>query len=95
MCTQPPAVFWHVPPEKLHKFRETIRNPYNHYNIKTITRDVLAEKVKKLDLNTGHVEEIDIPIEVEETDKRVAYFRQAENGLWIRAALLLKVLGKA
>lgn len=35
-----------------------------------------------------HVEEIDLPIEVEETDKRVAYFRQAENGVYARMALL-------
>jgi aspartate carbamoyltransferase catalytic subunit len=35
-----------------------------------------------------HVEEIDIPIQVEETDKRIAYFRQAENGLYVRMALL-------
>ncbi len=35
-----------------------------------------------------HVEEINLPIEIEEKDKRVAYFRQAENGLYIRMALL-------
>ncbi len=34
------------------------------------------------------VEEIDLPIHIEENDKRVAYFRQAENGLFIRMALL-------
>ena len=39
-----------------------------------------------------HVEEIVLPLNIEEKDKRVAYFRQAENGLWIRAALLLKLL---
>lgn len=36
-----------------------------------------------------HVEEIDLPVEIEQTDKRVAYFRQAENGLYIRMGLLL------
>jgi aspartate carbamoyltransferase catalytic subunit len=41
-----------------------------------------------------HLEEINLPFEIEQKDKRVAYFRQAENGLWIRAALLLKLLGK-
>lgn len=41
-----------------------------------------------------HVEEINLPLEIEQKDKRVAYFRQAENGLWVRAALLLKLLGK-
>lgn len=35
-----------------------------------------------------HVEEIDLPLEIEQKDKRVAYFRQAENGLFIRMALL-------
>jgi aspartate carbamoyltransferase catalytic subunit len=35
-----------------------------------------------------HVEEINLPIEVEQNDLRIAYFRQAENGLYIRMALL-------
>jgi aspartate carbamoyltransferase catalytic subunit len=35
-----------------------------------------------------HVEEIDLPIEVEENDKRITYFRQAENGVFARMALL-------
>jgi len=39
-----------------------------------------------------HVEEIDLPIDVEKTDKRVAYFRQAENGLYTRMALLSMLL---
>ncbi len=34
------------------------------------------------------VDEIDLPIEVETTDPRVAYFKQAENGLYVRMALL-------
>jgi aspartate carbamoyltransferase catalytic subunit len=42
-----------------------------------------------------HVEEISLPINVEHDDSRVAYFRQSENGLWIRMALLLEMLGKA
>ena len=41
-----------------------------------------------------HVEEIDLPIDVEKTDKRVAYFRQAENGLYTRMALLSMLLKK-
>jgi len=40
-----------------------------------------------------HVEEIDLSVEVEESDKRVAYFRQAENGLFVRMALLMEMLG--
>ena len=39
-----------------------------------------------------HVEEINLPIEVEQTDKRVAYFRQAENGLYTRMALLAYIM---
>jgi aspartate carbamoyltransferase catalytic subunit len=35
-----------------------------------------------------HVEEIDFPSSIEETDRRIAYFRQAENGLFIRMAIL-------
>lgn len=41
-----------------------------------------------------HVEEIDLPVEVEGNDKRIAYFRQAENGLYIRMALLDMILNK-
>ena len=40
-----------------------------------------------------HVEEIDLSLEIEQTDKRIAYFRQAENGLYIRMALLKSLLG--
>lgn len=47
--------------KRLHSFRETIRNPYNHFNIKKITQNVVAEKVKRLDTETGEVKEIDIP----------------------------------
>jgi|TARA_Y100000034_G_scaffold35512_2_gene43538 aspartate carbamoyltransferase catalytic subunit len=39
-----------------------------------------------------HIEEIDLPINIEENDKRIAYFRQAENGLFIRMALLNLIL---
>jgi len=41
-----------------------------------------------------HVEEINLPINVEENDERVAYFRQAENGLFIRMALLDFILNE-
>ena len=40
-----------------------------------------------------HTEEIDLPIEIEETDSKIAYFRQAKNGLFIRMALLKNMLG--
>ncbi|NCO79904.1 aspartate carbamoyltransferase [Candidatus Falkowbacteria bacterium CG_4_9_14_3_um_filter_38_19] len=39
-----------------------------------------------------HVEEIELPLAIEQTDRRVAYFRQAENGLYIRMAVLLYLL---
>lgn len=39
-----------------------------------------------------HVEEIELDLETESADKRVAYFRQAENGLYIRMALLSYLL---
>jgi aspartate carbamoyltransferase catalytic subunit len=39
-----------------------------------------------------HVEEISLPVEVEQKDKRVAYFRQSENGLFVRMALLKMML---
>jgi aspartate carbamoyltransferase catalytic subunit len=41
-----------------------------------------------------HVEEISFPVDVEKNDKRIAYFRQSENGLWVRMALLLSLLKK-
>jgi len=39
-----------------------------------------------------HIEEINIPIQIEDQDPRIAYFRQAENGLYIRMALLDMIL---
>jgi len=39
-----------------------------------------------------HVEEINLPVEIEKEDKRVAYFRQSENGVYIRMALLKMLL---
>lgn len=41
-----------------------------------------------------HVEEINLSIDVEENDERIAYFRQAENGLYVRMALLDLVLNR-
>jgi len=39
-----------------------------------------------------HVEEIDLPLSVEKGDLRVAYFRQADNGVYARMALLDNVM---
>lgn len=44
-------------------FKDTVRNPYLHYNIKKITKKVAANKVKKIDITTHKVEELDIPAE--------------------------------
>jgi len=41
-----------------------------------------------------HVEEIELDVETENNDKRIAYFRQAENGLYIRMALLNFILNE-
>ena len=49
--------------EALKSFKNTIRNPYLHYNIKRITKKVAANKVKKIDINTQEVQELDIPAE--------------------------------
>lgn len=44
-------------------FKNTIRNPYLHYNIKRITKDVVARKVKKVDVTSQRAEEVDISAE--------------------------------
>ena len=41
-----------------------------------------------------HLEEIDLPIEIENQDRRIAYFRQSENGLYLRMALLDLLINK-
>lgn len=46
--------------KRLHAFRKDIRNPYSHYNIRKITQDVMAEKVKTLNIFTGEQKETDI-----------------------------------
>ncbi|MFH1400060.1 MAG: aspartate carbamoyltransferase [Nanoarchaeota archaeon] len=39
-----------------------------------------------------HVEEIDLPLSVEQHDPRIAYFRQSQNGVFVRMALLYSLL---
>lgn len=46
--------------KRLHSFRDTIRNPYHHYNIKKITENVVAKKVKQVGTQIGEIKEIDI-----------------------------------
>lgn len=41
-----------------------------------------------------HVEELNFSLETEKNDKRIAYFRQAENGLYVRMALLHHLLSE-
>ena len=41
-----------------------------------------------------YVEEIDLPLIIEQNDSRVAYFRQADNGLYARMALLDHVMNR-
>ncbi len=41
-----------------------------------------------------HTEEISLPLDVEEKDPRIAYFREVENGLYIRMALIAHLLEK-
>jgi aspartate carbamoyltransferase catalytic subunit len=62
------------------------------YVISTKNLDLLKPEARIMH-PLPHVEEISLPIEIEQNDKRIAYFRQAENGLYIRMALLNHMLG--
>jgi hypothetical protein len=42
--------------DQLRHFKDTCRNPYNHYNIKKITANYYVENVAILNTNTGEVE---------------------------------------
>jgi hypothetical protein len=42
---------------ELRRFKDVVRNPYNHYNIRKITGHLIWDHVKKVDLKTGLVEE--------------------------------------
>ena len=46
-------------------FKNQIRNPYLHYNIKALTKGVRAEKVKKLNLKTQEIEEVQLQSEAD------------------------------
>ena len=46
--------------EQLRRFKDSYRNPYNHYNIKKITAPIVWEKAKILNVYTGSMEERDI-----------------------------------
>lgn len=49
--------------EALNDFKNKVRNPYLHYNIKKIVKKVGANKIKKIDINTQKVEELNLPAE--------------------------------
>lgn len=44
----------------LASFKDSIRNPYLHYNIKKITKNVAARKVKRFDIKTREVKEVNL-----------------------------------
>ncbi len=73
--------------------REDYENARGKYSINL--ENILSVKPESRIMHPlPHVEEINLPLEFEEKDPRVAYFRQAENGLYIRMALLAELLGK-
>lgn len=47
----------------LNDFKDNLRNPYLHYNIKKITKNVIARKTKRLDVTSKKVTEEDIAAE--------------------------------
>jgi|SRR5579885_901788 len=49
--------------DALKSFKNTVRNPYLHYNIKKITMKVAANKVKKINVDSQKVEELDLSAE--------------------------------
>ncbi|MGI8420010.1 MAG: hypothetical protein ACR2LN_05210 [Candidatus Levyibacteriota bacterium] len=49
--------------DALKSFKKTVRNPYLHYNIKKITKKVAANKVKKINVDTKKVEELNLSAE--------------------------------
>ncbi len=54
----------------------------------------LLKKTARILHPLPHVEEISLSVDVEQNDERVAYFRESENGLYIRMALLNRLLGE-
>lgn len=75
---------------RIQKERITL-DEYNHARGKYIINQNnfnLLKKEARILHPLPKIDEINLPIEIEEKDSRVAYFRQAENGLYIRMALL-------
>lgn len=42
-------------------FKNTVRNPYGHYNIRKIIKDVTAGQTIVLNTYTGEVKKVDLP----------------------------------
>ena len=70
---------------------EEYKSAKNLYKIDQTNFNLLKESARLMH-PLPHVEEISLPVEIEQNDKRVAYFRQAQNGLYIRMALIYYLL---
>lgn len=70
---------------------EEYNNAKNLYSINEENLKLLKETARLLH-PLPHVGEIKLSFKTEQEDKRVAYFRQAKNGLYIRMALLFYLL---
>ena len=79
---------------RIQKERMTSEEYQNAKGLYSITEENL--KLLKRDARLlhplPHVEEIELSLKTEQEDRRVAYFRQAKNGLYIRMALLSYLL---
>ncbi len=67
---------------------ELVKNSY------TLTQENLAfvQEHARVLHPLPKIEEIHLPLEIEQSDQRIAYFRQVENGLYIRMALISSLL---
>ncbi len=70
---------------------EEYQNAKEMYSITDENIKLLKENARLLH-PLPHLEEIKLSLKTEQEDKRVAYFRQAKNGLYIRMALLSYLL---
>lgn len=50
----------HAEADGLRDYKRTIRDPYNHYNLGEITKDVVARDVKLVNIKTGQHETLDM-----------------------------------
>ncbi len=75
---------------RIQKERITLEN-YNKAKGKYVINENnlhLVRKGARILHPLPHCEEINLPFEIENIDERIAYFRQVENGLYLRMALL-------